>query len=401
MANTTATEDVDLIIVGGGMVGATFACAVAKFAPHLNMVLIDAANPLVAHPSFDSRAIALSYGSAQLLKQIGLWSTLSPYTTAIEHIHVSDRGHSGLTHLSAAEEKIAALGYVIELEHAGRELQQQLQNLTQLKIYQPDSVKSITQQATKVTLELTSGQCLSAQLLVAADGGFSPCRQLLNLRQQSDDYGTSAIIANVVTSELHQGRAFERFTETGPLALLPMSDNRCAMVWSVANADLAGYMALDDDAFSHALQQAFGFRLGAIVRVGQRMAYPLTLTQSPEPVSHRAVLIGNAAHTLHPVAGQGYNLGLRDLFVLAKVIASHHDIGSFACLDEYWQNREQDHQRTITMTDLLARTFANQYEPLVWARNGILHMMDTCRLFKQPLSEQALGNFELFSVKTK
>ncbi|MCE2571008.1 2-octaprenyl-6-methoxyphenyl hydroxylase [Motilimonas eburnea] len=401
MANTTATEEVDLIIVGGGMVGATFACAVAKFAPHLNMALIDAASPQVAHPSFDSRAIALSYGSTQLLKQIGLWSHLSPYTTAIEHIHVSDRGHSGIAHLSAAEEKLDALGYVIELAHAGRELQQQLQGLARLKVYQPDSVKSIVQQSNQINVELTSEQSISARLLVAADGGFSPCRQLLKLQQQTDDYGTSAIIANVVTSEAHDGRAFERFTQTGPLALLPMSENRSALVWSVANEDLAQYMGLDDDAFKQALQQAFGFRLGAIERVGERVSYPLTLTQSPEPVSHRSVLIGNAAHTLHPVAGQGYNLGLRDLFVLAKVIAGHKDIGGFACLDEYWQYREQDHQRTITMTDLLARTFANQYEPLVWARNGVLHLMDTCRVFKQPLSEQALGNFELFSVKTK
>lgn len=400
MVNTTATEEVDLIIVGGGMVGATFACAVAKFAPHLSMILVDAANPQVSHPSFDSRAIALSYGSAQLLKQIGLWSKLSPYTTAIEQIHVSDRGHSGIAHLSAAEEKLSALGYVIELEHAGRELQQALQTIPQLKVYQPDSVKSIVQQSAQVNVELTSGLKISAKLLVAADGGFSPCRQLLNLHQQSEDYGTSAIIANVVTSELHKGRAFERFTQAGPLALLPMSDNRSALVWSVANAELKQYLSLDDDAFRLALQRAFGFRLGAIVRVGERVSYPLTLTQSPEPVSHRAVLIGNAAHTLHPVAGQGYNLGLRDLFVLAKVIASHQDIGAFGCLDEYWQNREQDHQRTITMTDLLARTFANQYEPLVLTRNAVLHMMDTCRMFKQPLSEQALGNFELFSVKT-
>ncbi|MDO6525697.1 2-octaprenyl-6-methoxyphenyl hydroxylase [Motilimonas sp. 1_MG-2023] len=400
MVETNATLDVDLIIVGGGMVGASFACAVAYLAPHLNIALVDAvAANQNTHPGFDSRAIALSYGSAQLLQQIGLWSEFSLQTTPITHIHVSDRGHSGLVHLSAKQEQLDALGYVIELINAGDILNKRLSNLPNLTWIRPDSVVDIVQYQQCVTATLASGLQLQAQLLVGADGGHSRCRQLLKLQQQTDDYGTSAIIANVLTSELHQGRAFERFTDAGPLALLPMSDNRSALVWSVHNHQLEPLMALSDTDFSAALQQQFGFRLGVFTRVGSRTAYPLSLTQSPMPVSHRCVLIGNAAHTLHPVAGQGYNLGLRDLFVLAKTIAQTSDIGAFTTLDHYWQQREADHQRTIFMTDLLARTFANNYWPLAKARNSALHLMDTFDTLKQPLSYQALGHFELFQAK--
>ena len=395
MAKTNAALKVDLIIVGGGMVGATFACAVAHFAPQLTIALVDAVSASdEQHPGFDSRAIALSYGSAQLLQQIGLWAEFSAQATPIRQIHVSDRGHSGIVHLNAKQERIDALGYVIELANAGEILNQRLARLPQLTWIRPDSIESLDRCADLTHITLASGTQLEAPLLVGADGGHSRCRQLLNLQQVSDDYGTSAIIANVVTSQLHQGRAFERFTHAGPLALLPMSDNRSALVWSVHNDQLDGLMALPDDAFRAALQQQFGFRLGAFTRVGERVAYPLSLTQSPMPVSHRSVLIGNAAHTLHPVAGQGYNLGLRDLFVLAQGMVNASDIGAFASLDAYWQRREADHQRTILMTDLLARTFANDHWPLVAARNTALHLMDSIDLLKQPLSYQALGHFE-------
>ncbi len=393
----------DLVVVGGGMVGATLACALSKQMPGLSVAIVESVKYTgKSHPGFDGRSIALSYGSKEILEKLELWQDLASSATPINHIHVSDRGHSGMVTLDHTEYQLDALGYVVELADSGRVLHNALAQLPKLNWFCPDSLTQIQQLADKVVLTLSSGKVIESRLVIGADGGLSKCRQLLNLPTEVTDYGTSAIIANVETSELHQNRAFERFTQSGPLALLPMSSNRSSLVWSVDNTELEQIMELPERAFLQALQQAFGFRMGRFIRSGQRFSFPLKLVQTHEPVHHRVVCIGNAAHTLHPIAGQGYNLGLRDVFVLVEIIkqaqATGADIGCFNTLNRYWQQRRSDHHTTIAMTNTLAQVFANQLGPLVWGRNCILHLMGLSQLLKAPLAKQALGKFNLFPV---
>ncbi|RJG42118.1 2-octaprenyl-6-methoxyphenyl hydroxylase [Motilimonas pumila] len=391
----------DVVIAGGGMAGSTLALALHHLAPYLRVALVEAQQaPVGLHPGFDGRSIALAYGSVEIFQQLNVWSQMQEHASAIKQIHVSDRGHSGIVNLSAKEQQLPALGYVIELMHAGRVFEHALKQ-TAVSLYCPASVTDISQQEDVNLVTLSSGEILRAKLLVGADGGQSVCRKILRMSQQQESYGTSAIIANVSTSQPHLGRAFERFTETGPCALLPMQQGRSSLVWALHDEQAQRLMHCSNETFLQQLQSTFGYRLGRFVKTGERACYPLSLTKSDEPVAHRAVLVGNAAHTLHPVAGQGFNLGLRDVYVLASHLAQvgeDKDVGSFSCLANYWQQRQQDHQTTITMTDTLARVFANQYFPLVAARNGALHLMDSISLFKQPLAQQALGRFNLFSV---
>lgn len=391
----------DVVIAGGGMAGSTLALALHHLAPQLRVALVEAQQaPVGQHPGFDSRSIALAYGSVEIFQNLDIWSQLQEQTCAIEQIHVSDRGHSGIVNLTAAEQALPALGYVVELAHAGRVFAQALAR-TAVTQFCPASVANIQQLQEHNLVTLSSGEVLQTQLLVGADGGQSVCRQLLKLPQSQTSYGTHAIIANVSTQRAHQGVAYERFTTSGPCALLPMTQGRSSLVWALEQSQAQKLMDASDGVFLEQLQQTFGYRLGRFTQAGQRACYPLSLMRSDEPVGHRAVLVGNAAHTLHPVAGQGFNLGLRDVYVLAKTLAhagSGADVGSFEQLDRYWQQRQSDHQATITMTDFLARMFANQYAPLVAARNGALHLMDSIPLFKQPLARQALGRFNLFSV---
>jgi 2-octaprenyl-6-methoxyphenol hydroxylase len=415
----------DIAIVGAGMVGATLAHAVSQIqrpdGRKLSIALIDA-NPLTTseHPGFDARVIALSYGSQQILQQFDLWQRIAPMATAIKHIHVSDRGHWGFTRLDHSEYNLPALGQVIELQTVGHILQTALTETSSAKGYVKSGVNSSVKNGTKKSVNwycpnklvaidrqiehtdviLDDGQRLRCKLLVGADGNQSMVRQLTHVPIEVTDFEQTAIIANVQTSKTHEGKAFERFTDTGPLALLPMSNQRSSLVWSVRSDQAEEIMALDDTAFLARLQQRFGYRLGKFIKMGQRFSYPLLLTEALEPIQYRSVVIGNAAHALHPIAGQGYNLGLRDVAVLQHQIATAflagQDVGCSAVTQGYWKKRKPDHQKTIWMTTSLATLFANNYAPLVAARNLALHTMGYKPEYKRPLARQALGAFELF-----
>jgi 2-octaprenyl-6-methoxyphenol hydroxylase len=361
--------DYDLIIVGGGMVGASLACAL-KNSP-LKIAIIEAV-PYTAdkQPSYDDRAIAISYGSQRIFESIGIWSKLVQYSTPILAIHISDRGHFGSTRLSAKDEQVPALGQVILARSVGSVLQQQLAQQANLTLHCPASIQSLEQYDSHVRLTLDNEQILTARCLVVADGGRSTVRQQLGLSTHSHDYQQTAIIANISPERPHQNRAFERFTDSGPLALLPMADNRCSLVWTVNSGDEIALLALNDADFLVQLQSCFGYRLGELKQVGARQSYPLHLVQSDQPVQHRIVLIGNAAHTLHPVAGQGFNLGLRDVAALAEVLHDHaDDCGGARALHEYTQWRTADQDNVITITNSLVQLFS-QSNPIVGHLRG-------------------------------
>lgn len=387
-----ASTDYDLIIVGGGMVGASLACALSN--TDLRIALVEAFNfKQDQQPSYDDRGIALAYGTQRIFEAMGLWSQLATHTTPISDIHISDRGHFGVTRLSAKQENVPALGQVITARLLGQAFNQSISQQTNLTVISPVSVTDLEQSDDDVSLSLSNGETLTTKLVVAADGGNSTIRKLLSLGAFEHDYQQTAVTANVTTQRPHHGKAFERFTDTGPMALLPMSENRSSLVWTVNAGDETELLALEDDAFLQALQTRFGYRLGKFTRVGQRHSYPLKLIHSDQPVQHRIVLIGNAAHNLHPIAGQGFNLGLRDVAALADVLVSpdNHDCGAPALLHDYKQWRQADQDNVIEATSSLVNIFSNDSFLLGHARSLGLSMLDTLPFIKHQLARSSMG----------
>ncbi len=369
-------NEYDLVIIGGGLVGGSLACALAETG--LRLCVVEAV-PLrsEAQPSYDERVIALSWGSRRIFEGIGLWETIAAGAEPIRQVHVSDRGRFGFTRLDHREEGVAALGYVAPAQRLGQAIQSGLAGVEMLC---PARLLGVRVQRERVTLEVTVGSAsrlLETRLLVAADGGDSSVRKRLGLAVREHGYGHDALITTVTPGRPRPGVAFERFTDTGPLALLPMTEGRYSVVWTVREGEADGLQNLSDREFLAGLQGRFGYRLGKFTRPGQRLAYPLKLTLARDPVRRRLVFIGNAAHTLHPVAGQGFNLGLRDVAALAEVLAAAaragDDPGGDGALDAYRRLRGRDQTTVVAATDALARLFVNPWLPVRWARGlGLL-----------------------------
>ncbi|ELB2274357.1 2-octaprenyl-6-methoxyphenyl hydroxylase [Vibrio parahaemolyticus] len=384
----------DVVIAGGAMAGATLALAIEHLSQGALRVAV--VEPFKAqsdqHPGFDSRSIALSYGTVNLLRHLELWSAIEPFSTPIEHIHVSDRSHAGMTDITKHDVGVEALGYVVELADVGRVYQELLTHSTAIDLYCPDSAKQITRTQENVTIELASGELLNAKLLVAADGAVSQCCQQIGLELSEHDFDQVAVIANIVTQEPHQGRAFERFTENGPVALLPMSDNRMSLVWCLRPDEAQIVIELSESEFLERLQQDFGWRLGAMQKVGLRASYPLLLRHRKQNISHRFAIVGNAAQTLHPIAGQGFNLGIRDVVTLAEeLVKQGEDVGRYQGLTRFSQRREADRNETIWLTSSLVHVFSNDLLAMRIGRNTALAAMDNLSIFKQPLLRHTLG----------
>ncbi|KFK93889.1 MULTISPECIES: 2-octaprenyl-6-methoxyphenyl hydroxylase [unclassified Serratia (in: enterobacteria)] len=386
-----------IIIVGGGMAGATLALAISSLTQGKVAVdLVEATRPDDrTHPGFDARAIALAQGTCQQLARIGIWPALRDCATAITHVHVSDRGHAGFVNLRAQDYRVDALGQVIELHDAGQRLFTLLAKAPGVTLHCPAKVVDVLRTEDQAEVQLDNGRRLSGQLLVAADGSRSALAQACHVQWQQSDYPQFATIANVTTSQAPLGRAFERFTRYGPLALLPMSQGRSSLVWCHAREDRAQVDSWDDARFLAELQQAFGWRLGKMLKAGQRHSYPLSLLMANQHVSHRLALVGNAAQTLHPIAGQGFNLGLRDVMSLAETLAdaarAGEDLGAYAVLSRYQQRRQQDQQATVGVTDGLIRLFANNYAPLVAGRNLGLMAMEQLPAMRDAFAKRTLG----------
>ena len=254
-----------------------------------------------AHPGFDGRAIALAAGTCQQLARIGVWQSLADCATAITTVHVSDRGHAGFVTLAAEDYQLAALGQVVELHNVGQRLFALLRKAPGVTLHCPDRVANVARTQSHVEVTLESGETLTGRVLVAADGTHSALATACGVDWQQEPYEQLAVIANVATSVAHEGRAFERFTQHGPLAMLPMSDGRCSLVWCHPLERREEVLSWSDEKFCRELQSAFGWRLGKITHAGKRSAYPLALTRAARAITHRTVLVGNAAQTLHPM----------------------------------------------------------------------------------------------------
>lgn len=398
-------KNADVIIVGGGMVGASLALALPE---SFNVVVVERfALPKTAalkfdQPSFDSRATALSQSSIQFFKQKGLWPQLEQGASNISQVHVSDQGRWGSMLMDAVEGE--PLGVVMENAVLGQNLLAAIQQKTNVTWLSPASVEQINVNSEGVEANLTGlgdePTAMQAKLLIVADGANSSCCQKLGIDHEVLDYQQTAIVANVATDKPHQGIAYERFTESGPQALLPLvpSDNaanRSALIWTVPKAKAQGMLALNDADFLAELKRQFGDRQGDFTAIGKRVSYPLKLSQAKEQVRQNIVVLGNAAHSLHPVAGQGFNLALRDVACLANVLDSAQKAGenyaSIEVLQRYYQLQRQDQKLTTWFSDYLPQVFGSKRLPLRALRGAGLLALELSPWAKNEFIQFATG----------
>ena len=409
-------QNYDVLIVGGGMVGATLGCALAAnpATAQLSVLIVDTQpSPSVdtaapTHLSFDSRSTALSAASRNLLEAFDLWGAVQEGASPIQRIHVSDQGRFGRTTLDREEFSESALGYVVENAVFGSALATRLDSLAQCSVCAPATVQSAVpiESGMRVELQQDSSEQLSiveTKLLVIAEGGRSSLCEQLGIARTSHDYGQHALIANVALSQPHEGVAYERFTNTGPLALLPLlpveGESRASLVWTLAAEEAQAISELKDEQLLARLQEKFGWRLGRFVRIGARAIYPLRLQLAQEQIRPHTVLLGNVAHTLHPVAGQGMNLSLRDIDALVKELAAavnsesvaSHDIGSMALLQRYVDERQGDQGLMVAATDGLTKLFSSDAQAKVWLRKAGLLSIELLPTLKTRFGTRAMG----------
>ena len=407
----------DVVIIGGGMVGASLACALLPAIEQygLRVALIesypfpqDDAQTLY-QPSYDDRSTALSYGSRCLLQQLGVWNDLRERITPIEHIHVSDKGRFGSVRLHASEHGIDALGYVVENAWLGRVLLQKVLKSGAVECISPATVAEVKpvvgekgETCQQVRLEQGGEQrSLLTRLAVVADGGRSAVCHQLGLDAHKTDYQQYAIVANVSADRPHANVAYERFTPEGPVALLPLHEpdsvlqNRSALVFTAAADCVVDLMAQDEATFLQTLQLRFGYRVGQFTTLGKRDSYPLMLQRIKEQVKPGLAVIGNAAHTLHPVAGQGFNLALRGLMTLAETIndaaGKDENPGDFGRLQHYFNAHQGDQDKTIAFTNQLLKVFGSDSAIVKKLRGRGLLALEFFNPAKQLFARQAMG----------
>ena len=385
---------VNLAIIGGGLVGASLALALQAGAKARGwkILMIEPFAPGDSYqPSYDARSSALSYGAKQIYQRLGLWQDIARRAEPIKQIHVSDRGRFSTARLSALEEGVPALGYVVENAWLGQCLWQGLdKDVVSWRC--PAEVTRMEPLPDGYRLTLNDETVLECDLAVLADGGRSGLREQLGIGVKTRPYNQSALIANITPSEAHNGEAFERFTDDGPMALLPLPDNRCALVWTRIGMDAQRLANLDERSFLSELQGVFGYRLGTLKQVGARHLYPLTLVEAEEQVRSHLAILGNAAHSLHPIAGQGFNLSLRDAQALAEALLAGPQVpGDLATLQGYRERQRLDQKLTVGFSDQVTRLFGSAQPLVALGRNMGLLGLDLLPPAKRWFARQAMG----------
>lgn len=379
-----ADIQVDILIIGGGLTGATLLLALQGLGFSTLLVETKPYSDRVSS-DFDARSLALSPASRRILNRLGVWNILNDSATAIELIHVSEKDRFGVSRLRGNEQN--PLGYVVEMQHINLALHQLL---AKDQLMAPATVTSLDLANKIATVTTETGQVqIAAQLIVAADGAESAVRRFCNLSAKTKSYNQQAIVANVGLLKPHEHRAYERFTSHGPLALLPMQDNRMSLVWAMTPKKAEQLMNLNDADFLCQLQQAFGYRLGRLIKIGKRFSYPLKQVLMSQQTKWPVVFVGNAAHTLHPVAGQGFNLGLRDAATLAQCI-SKQGLNE-GMLEKYLQLRRHDQQVITRFTDGLIQVFTSSLPGMGLVRNAGLIAFDNIPALKNILARYARG----------
>ena len=397
----------DLVVVGGGMVGASFCCALEQALGEtpLSILVIEAISPnanSAKQSSFDARSTALSFGSRKFLEGIGLWQALDDAVSAIHDIQVSDRGRLGCVEINRDEQGVEALGYVVENKRLGQVLNARLNESRKINLLCPSLVSSVKATEKGMLRGLNHGDTetsVDASLVVLADGGKSPVCEQLGIEHSIERYDQHALIANIVLEKPHQHVAFERFTDTGPLAVLPLQlidgKNRGSLVWTLSVEQAAQYREMNEEKLLPLLQERFGYKLGKILEIGETFVYPLSLSIAKEQVRPGLALLGNVAHSLHPVAGQGLNLALRDTRALVDVLINAKQrglgLGEMNVLLEYVARQQADQATTTQFTHNITKLFSSNNEAKVWLRKFGLVALELLPTLRRSLAERAMG----------
>ena len=396
----------EVIIVGGGMVGLSLALMLAK--QNIAVKLLEAIkypnyddeNLAPYHSSFDARNSALSRRTVQIYQELGLWNALQEHATPILEVNITEQGSFGKARLKAEQEKVESFGQVIENAWLGRVLLTEVQKQTLIELIDGVQVTQLTQDADMAYIDASRGEeqlSLQAKLVIAADGRDSFCRKALGIGASEHDYDQVAIVTTVQTSKPHNHVGFERFSSLGPLALLPLpGEYRRSVVWPVKKGTEGEWLGDENDQhFLDALQDTYGDRAGKFQKTGKRFSFPLSQVLAEKQAVGRVVLMGNAAHTIHPVAGQGFNLCMRDAHVLVRYlteqIAQNADLGDAEMLQAYEASRLTDQQRVIKFCDSVVRGFSNSNPILKFIRNTGLVAFDTIPGIKPLVANYAMG----------
>ncbi|MBB6362436.1 MULTISPECIES: 2-octaprenyl-6-methoxyphenyl hydroxylase [Acinetobacter] len=396
----------EVIIVGGGMVGLSLALMLAK--TNITVKLLEAIkypnyddeNLVPYHSSFDARNSALSRRSVQIYQELGLWNALQEHATPILEVNITEQGSFGKARLKAEQEKVESFGQVIENAWLGRVLLTQVKKEPLIELIDGVQVTSLIQDTDFAYIEAQRGESslkLQSKLVIAADGRDSFCRKALGIGASEHDYDQVAIVTTVQTSKPHAHVGFERFSHLGPLALLPLpGEYRRSVVWPVKKGTEGEWLGDENDQhFLDALQETYGDRAGKFQKTGKRFSFPLSQVLAEKQAVGRVVLMGNAAHTIHPVAGQGFNLCMRDAHVLVRYLKEQQvqgaDLGDAGILQDYEKSRLSDQQRVIKFCDSVVRGFSNQNPFLKLMRNTGLIAFDTIPGIKPLVANYAMG----------
>jgi 2-octaprenyl-6-methoxyphenol hydroxylase len=381
----------DAVIIGAGPVGLILAIGLAKQGKSVAIVEKEAVQQ---SPSFDGRVLALTNGSMNVLDSLGLWNDLQAVTTEIKHVHVSQKGYLGLTQIHADEMNVDALGYSVTSADLGKELWKKAEEEAKIKILSEAELVSFESDNQEVQLKITRGggsETLSSQIIVGADGTNSKVREILNIPAIEKSYDAFGVIAKIETEEDPQGWSYERFTTEGPVALLPMGGKFHKAVMVVPNKKIEQVKAFSDDKFIDAFTEKMGERLGEFVSVSNRVSYPLIESYAKKMIANRAMLIGNASHTQHPVAAQGLNLGISDIAELLLLTDQQKDLGNADRLLEYERLRQPEHERIMGFTDSLIQIFETKSSVVGHLRGLGLMAMESMPNQRKKLAKMAMG----------
>ena len=394
-------QQYDVVIVGGGMVGLSLAVALGNESISVLLIEQHSNAPLHAN-SLDLRTTGLARSSMQFFAELGLGNQLENCATAIERLEISEKGGFGCARIDGHENRVSPIGHMAPNHELIALLSDAVLNNANITTLSPAKLVGLDETANGYDLAIAQADkslAISTSLLIGADGARSKVRELLNMGVRDKDYQQTAIITNIQCEVAHDNIAFERFTKDGPLAVLPVQDDMCALIWTHKPERAEQLLDLSDAAFIQSLQEAFGFRLGRILAVGKRVSYPLSLTISEEVCCGNAVLVGNAAQSIHPVAAQGFNLGLRDVHTLVHMLREiKFDTSQYSrVLSEYQQHREQDRKHVIRLTDGLTALFAARLWPLKTLRSCGIRFLSSSKLLQRQFLQRNLGTQHLFS----
>lgn len=384
-----------VVIIGAGPVGISLALSLSALPIRLTLL---EANPITQIVSHSDRPLSLTFASQQFFSHLNIWQYFAENATPIESVHISDRGNFGFTRINAKDQNVAALGYVVPATQLANTLNELLLQIPNLNLLNPAKLQALefNNQQWTLTAEINNQpQQLQADLVIAADGTHSLVRKLLDIATETKDYQQSALVSTLTLARAHQNIAYERFVEDGAIAMLPLTSQRVGCVWTGAMEKITALKTLSDNDFLKQVQTEFGYRLGPLLTAGERGIHPLKKTIAKECVREGLVIIGNAAHTLHPIAAQGFNLGLGDIALLTEKIKTaleqNKNPGELAVLKQYDQQRQKTVNWIAKFTDRLTQIFSTDFLPLNAARNSGLLAMDFIPALKKRLAKRLMG----------